>query len=58
MENVLTAEGTGLVTALRVLNHIACPPPAVEGEDIEHDFCTRSAVKKLYFSFTFRFLEY
>ncbi|KAM8735469.1 protein virilizer homolog isoform 2-T2 [Acanthopagrus schlegelii] len=32
VENVLTAEGTGLVTALRVLNHIACPPPAVEGQ--------------------------
>ncbi|XP_038567454.1 protein virilizer homolog isoform X2 [Micropterus salmoides] len=32
MENVLTAEGTGLVTALRVLNHIGCPPPAVEGQ--------------------------
>uniref|UniRef100_A0A8P4KQ39 Vir like m6A methyltransferase associated n=1 Tax=Dicentrarchus labrax TaxID=13489 RepID=A0A8P4KQ39_DICLA len=32
VENVLTAEGTGLVTALRVLYHIACPPPAVEGQ--------------------------
>ncbi|CAJ1062200.1 protein virilizer homolog [Xyrichtys novacula] len=32
VENVLTAEGTGLVTALRVLNHVACPPPAVEGQ--------------------------
>uniref|UniRef100_A0A673B5K4 Virilizer N-terminal domain-containing protein n=1 Tax=Sphaeramia orbicularis TaxID=375764 RepID=A0A673B5K4_9TELE len=32
VENVLTAEGTGLVTALRVLCHIACPPPAVEGQ--------------------------
>lgn len=58
MENVLTAEGTGLVTALRVLNHIACPPPAVEGKDIERDLCNRSADKKLYFSFKFRFLEY
>ena len=33
MENVLTADGTGLVTALRVLGHIASPPPAVEGKD-------------------------
>ncbi|XP_029958264.1 protein virilizer homolog isoform X3 [Salarias fasciatus] len=32
VENVLTAEGAGLVTALRVLCHIACPPPAVEGQ--------------------------
>ncbi|XP_061918857.1 protein virilizer homolog isoform X2 [Entelurus aequoreus] len=32
VENVLTPEGTGLVTALRVLCHIACPPPAVEGQ--------------------------
>uniref|UniRef100_A0A7N8Y527 Vir like m6A methyltransferase associated n=1 Tax=Mastacembelus armatus TaxID=205130 RepID=A0A7N8Y527_9TELE len=32
VENVLTAEGIGLVTALRVLCHIACPPPAVEGQ--------------------------
>ncbi|XP_041799289.1 protein virilizer homolog isoform X1 [Chelmon rostratus] len=32
VENVLTADGTGLVTALRVLYHIACPPPAVEGQ--------------------------
>uniref|UniRef100_A0A8C2X1Q4 Vir like m6A methyltransferase associated n=1 Tax=Cyclopterus lumpus TaxID=8103 RepID=A0A8C2X1Q4_CYCLU len=32
VENVLTAEGTGLGTALRVLCHIACPPPAVEGQ--------------------------
>uniref|UniRef100_A0A8D3DQC3 Vir like m6A methyltransferase associated n=1 Tax=Scophthalmus maximus TaxID=52904 RepID=A0A8D3DQC3_SCOMX len=32
VENVLTAEGTGLVAALRVLCHIACPPPAVEGQ--------------------------
>uniref|UniRef100_A0A7N6AAS4 Virilizer N-terminal domain-containing protein n=1 Tax=Anabas testudineus TaxID=64144 RepID=A0A7N6AAS4_ANATE len=31
-QNVLTAEGTGLVTALRVLCHIACPPAAVEGQ--------------------------
>ncbi|XP_013871078.1 protein virilizer homolog isoform X1 [Austrofundulus limnaeus] len=32
MENVLNADGTGMVTALRVLYHIACPPPAVEGQ--------------------------
>ncbi|XP_041649805.1 protein virilizer homolog isoform X3 [Cheilinus undulatus] len=32
VENVLTPEGTGLVTALRVLGHIACPPPAVDGQ--------------------------
>ncbi|CAL8247193.1 unnamed protein product [Lota lota] len=32
VENVLTPEGAGLVTALRVLCHIACPPPAVEGQ--------------------------
>ncbi|XP_034030760.1 protein virilizer homolog isoform X2 [Thalassophryne amazonica] len=32
VENVLTAEGTGLVAALRVLCHIACPPSAVEGQ--------------------------
>uniref|UniRef100_A0A8C5B3W2 Vir like m6A methyltransferase associated n=1 Tax=Gadus morhua TaxID=8049 RepID=A0A8C5B3W2_GADMO len=31
-QNVLTPEGAGLVTALRVLCHIACPPPAVEGQ--------------------------
>ncbi|XP_068616022.1 protein virilizer homolog [Brachionichthys hirsutus] len=32
VENVLAAEGTGMVTALRVLCHIACPPHAVEGQ--------------------------
>ncbi|KAF7669699.1 hypothetical protein LDENG_00147220 [Lucifuga dentata] len=32
VENVLTAEGSGLVTALRVLCHIACPPAAVDGQ--------------------------
>uniref|UniRef100_A0A3Q1CQW7 Virilizer N-terminal domain-containing protein n=1 Tax=Amphiprion ocellaris TaxID=80972 RepID=A0A3Q1CQW7_AMPOC len=32
VENVLTAEGTGLVAALRVLCHIASPPPAIEGQ--------------------------
>lgn len=28
----MTPDGTGLVSALRVLCHIACPPPAVEGK--------------------------
>ncbi|XP_024122947.1 protein virilizer homolog isoform X3 [Oryzias melastigma] len=32
LENILNAEGSGLVTALRVLCHIACPPPPVEGQ--------------------------
>ncbi|XP_028281928.1 protein virilizer homolog isoform X2 [Parambassis ranga] len=32
VENVLTAEGMGLVTALRVLCHIACAPRAIEGQ--------------------------
>ncbi|XP_017280506.1 protein virilizer homolog isoform X3 [Kryptolebias marmoratus] len=32
VENVLNADGTGLVAALRVLYHVACPPPAVEGQ--------------------------
>ncbi|MEQ2258996.1 hypothetical protein XENORESO_005309, partial [Xenotaenia resolanae] len=32
VENVLNTEGMGLVTALRVLYHIACPPPAIEGQ--------------------------
>ncbi|XP_038146939.1 protein virilizer homolog isoform X2 [Cyprinodon tularosa] len=32
VENVLNADGFGLVSALRVLYHIACPPPAVEGQ--------------------------
>ncbi|KAM9309822.1 protein virilizer homolog isoform 2-T2 [Pholidichthys leucotaenia] len=32
VENVLTAEGTGVVSALRVLCHIACPLTAVEGQ--------------------------
>ncbi|KAM9852272.1 protein virilizer homolog [Aulostomus maculatus] len=32
VENVLTADGTGLVTALRVICHIASPPPAIEGQ--------------------------
>ncbi|XP_049586727.1 protein virilizer homolog isoform X2 [Syngnathus scovelli] len=32
VENVLTPEGTGLVTALRVICHIACPLPLVGGQ--------------------------
>uniref|UniRef100_A0A3Q2XGJ5 Vir like m6A methyltransferase associated n=1 Tax=Hippocampus comes TaxID=109280 RepID=A0A3Q2XGJ5_HIPCM len=32
VENVLTPEGTGLVTALRVICHVACPPPSVGGQ--------------------------
>ncbi|XP_028325916.1 protein virilizer homolog isoform X1 [Gouania willdenowi] len=32
VENVLTVEGTGVVTSLRVLCHMACPPPPVEGQ--------------------------
>ncbi|KAM3873614.1 protein virilizer homolog [Diretmus argenteus] len=32
VENVLAPEGSGMVTALRVLCYIACPPPAVEGQ--------------------------
>ncbi|XP_077382365.1 protein virilizer homolog isoform X1 [Festucalex cinctus] len=32
VENVLTPEGTGLVTALRVICHIACPLPPVGGQ--------------------------
>ncbi|KAJ8290980.1 hypothetical protein GJAV_G00019910 [Gymnothorax javanicus] len=32
MENLLTLEGSGLITALRVLCHIACPPHSVEGQ--------------------------
>ena len=38
VENVLNAEGTGLVTALRVLCHIACPPPPAEGKESKHNF--------------------
>ncbi|KAK7886771.1 hypothetical protein WMY93_026392 [Mugilogobius chulae] len=30
VENVLTAEGTGLVTALRILGHLACPSASTE----------------------------
>lgn len=32
VENVLTTEGTGLVTALRILCHLACPLLSVEGQ--------------------------
>ncbi|TSK20254.1 Protein virilizer [Bagarius yarrelli] len=32
LENVMTPDGVGLVTALRVLCHIACPPAAVPGQ--------------------------
>ncbi|XP_030639280.1 protein virilizer homolog [Chanos chanos] len=32
LENLMTPEGVGLVTALRVLCHIACPPPTVPGQ--------------------------
>uniref|UniRef100_A0A8C7HL68 Vir like m6A methyltransferase associated n=1 Tax=Oncorhynchus kisutch TaxID=8019 RepID=A0A8C7HL68_ONCKI len=31
-QNVLTLEGSGLISALRVLCQIACPPPAVEAQ--------------------------
>ncbi|KAM9436699.1 protein virilizer homolog isoform 2-T2 [Clarias gariepinus] len=32
LENVMTPNGVGLVTALRVLCHIACPPATVPGQ--------------------------
>ncbi|XP_005158092.1 protein virilizer homolog isoform X2 [Danio rerio] len=32
LENLMTADGVGLVTALRVLCHIACPPATVPGQ--------------------------
>uniref|UniRef100_A0A672R2B7 Vir like m6A methyltransferase associated n=1 Tax=Sinocyclocheilus grahami TaxID=75366 RepID=A0A672R2B7_SINGR len=32
LENLMTADGVGLVTALRVLCHIACPPTIVPGQ--------------------------
>uniref|UniRef100_A0AAY5EJG6 Virilizer N-terminal domain-containing protein n=1 Tax=Electrophorus electricus TaxID=8005 RepID=A0AAY5EJG6_ELEEL len=32
LENLLTSEGVGLITALRVLCHIACPPAPVPGQ--------------------------
>uniref|UniRef100_A0A3B4DJB0 Virilizer N-terminal domain-containing protein n=1 Tax=Pygocentrus nattereri TaxID=42514 RepID=A0A3B4DJB0_PYGNA len=32
LENLMTPEGVGLVTALRVLCHIACPPSTVTGQ--------------------------
>lgn len=56
VENVLTAEGTGLVTALRVLYHIACPPPAVEGKDTKHDFCNNRADKVITLSLFYLFI--
>lgn len=30
-DSLMTPDGVGLPTALRVLCHIACPPPLVEG---------------------------
>nr|XP_023666454.1 protein virilizer homolog isoform X2 [Paramormyrops kingsleyae] len=32
LENLLTTEGAGLLTALRVLCHIACPPHPIKGQ--------------------------
>uniref|UniRef100_A0A672SH45 Vir like m6A methyltransferase associated n=1 Tax=Sinocyclocheilus grahami TaxID=75366 RepID=A0A672SH45_SINGR len=32
LENLMTADGVGLVTALRVLCHVACPPTTVPGQ--------------------------
>ncbi|XP_051999849.1 LOW QUALITY PROTEIN: protein virilizer homolog [Xyrauchen texanus] len=32
LENLMTADGVGLVSSLRVLCHIACPPPTVPGQ--------------------------
>ncbi|XP_057196134.1 protein virilizer homolog [Triplophysa rosa] len=32
LENLMTIDGVGLVTALRVLCHISCPPPTVPGQ--------------------------
>lgn len=32
IDNLMTAEGVGLTTALRVLCNVACPPPPVEGQ--------------------------
>ncbi|KAJ8394573.1 hypothetical protein AAFF_G00043760 [Aldrovandia affinis] len=32
VENLITQEGAGLITALRILCHIACPPHSVEGQ--------------------------
>lgn len=31
IDNLMTPEGVGLTTALRVLCNVACPPPPVEG---------------------------
>ncbi|XP_069076585.1 protein virilizer homolog isoform X1 [Pleurodeles waltl] len=32
IDNVMAPEGVGLLTALRVLCHVGCPPPPVEGQ--------------------------
>ncbi|XP_036033561.1 protein virilizer homolog isoform X1 [Onychomys torridus] len=32
IDNLMTAEGVGLTTALRVLCNVACPPPPIEGQ--------------------------
>ncbi|XP_052003518.1 protein virilizer homolog isoform X2 [Xyrauchen texanus] len=32
LEHLMTAEGVGLVTSLRVLCHIVCPPPTLPGQ--------------------------
>uniref|UniRef100_A0A8C3FE40 Vir like m6A methyltransferase associated n=1 Tax=Chrysemys picta bellii TaxID=8478 RepID=A0A8C3FE40_CHRPI len=32
IDSLMTQEGVGLLTALRVLCHVACPPPPVEGQ--------------------------
>lgn len=31
IDSLMTPDGVGLPTALRVLCHVACPPPMVEG---------------------------
>ena len=31
IDSLMTPDGVGLPTALRVLCHVACPPPLVEG---------------------------
>lgn len=36
IDNLMTAEGVGLTTALRVLCNVACPPPPVEGNIIKY----------------------
>ncbi|XP_051574611.1 protein virilizer homolog [Myxocyprinus asiaticus] len=32
LENLMTADGVGLISSLRVLCHIVCPPPTVPGQ--------------------------